>query len=142
MAVVFISPKKRQKSFFLGITIAVLLFLSAVASFVFLSQPSENQAQLVFNKPKVSVDFKIFDSDQFKNLTPFLEMELQFAYQATTKEGRTAQGMVSAPSIDDARKILEGLNLTILNIQEAKIGRDNPFVPYYQPPAGPSPKPK
>jgi type II secretory pathway component PulF len=59
-------------------------------------------------------------------------MELQFAYHALTKDNKTIQGYISAASAEEARKTLEAMNLSILDIQEAKIGRDNPFVPYYQ----------
>ncbi len=132
MAVVFISPKQRQKVFFMGITAAVLLFLVAVSLIVFLSQPSQKGIQLVFNKPKVNIDFAILDSDQFKNLAPFPQMELQFTYDATTSQGKDTQGLISAVSSDEARQILESMDLVVVDIEEVKIGRDNPFAPYLQ----------
>ena len=131
MAIVFISPKQRQKTFFLVITAGLLIFLAVVAFGVFLSHPEENQAQLVFNKPKVNVDFKTLDSAQFKELEPVSNMELQFAYRAEAKDGKLTNGLISAVSIEEARKKLESAGLTILNIKEAIAGRDNPFIPYY-----------
>lgn len=133
MAVVFISPKKRQKAFFMGITAVFALFLAAVSLIVFFSQPKQDQAQLVFNKPKVSIDFKILDSEQFKNLEAYTQMEMQFTYTATAKSGKVTQGLISAVSAEEARKILESLDLAVGSIQEVKVGRDNPFTPYAQP---------
>jgi predicted tellurium resistance membrane protein TerC len=132
MAVVFISPKQRQKVFFMGITIIFLLFLIAVAFVVFLSKPKEVPQTLVFNKPKVSINLKVFESDQFKNLQPFEEMQMQFSYSAVTKQKKEVTGFISAVSESDARKILEGMDLRVLSIEEAEIGRENPFTPYYE----------
>ena len=132
MAVVFISPKKRQKMFFMGITAMFLFLMVAVALLVFLSQPAEVSSQLVFNKPKVSVNLDIFNSEQFKNLELFGQMEMEFSYTATTTKGKTVQGKVSAASEDDARKILGDEQLSVTDIKLLETGRDNPFVPYYQ----------
>ena len=132
MAVVFISPKQRQKVFFMGITAVFLLFVVVVASIVFLSQPQQSQVQLVLNKPKINIDFKTLDSDGFKNLAPFSEMELQFTYDARTKEGTPKQGLISAVSTEEAINLLESMDLTVVHIQEVEIGRDNPFTPYSQ----------
>lgn len=133
MAVVFISPKQRQKMFFLGITIIFLLFLVFISLVVFLSKPKQNSAVLVFNKPKVSIDMAVFDSDQFKNLQPFVEMQTQFVYSADTKEKTKVTGFITAATMEDAEKVLEGMGMTSINLEEAEIGRVNPFEPYYQP---------
>jgi hypothetical protein len=132
MAVVFISPKQRQKTFFLGITIIFLLFLIVLAFVVFLAQPQKVAPELVFNKPKVNVDMSVFDSDQFKNLQLFVEMQTQFKYSALTKENKIITGFISAESREDATKILNSAGLGVQSIEENKVGRDNPFVPYSQ----------
>ena len=132
MAVVFISPKQRQKMFFMGITIMFLLFLAVISLGVFLSKPKEVSFGLVFNKPKVNIDMKVFDSDQFKNLQQFSQIEIQYSYKALTKDGKQKTGFISAVSIDQAKEMLEGLGLTVSELKEAEIGRDNPFTPYYQ----------
>lgn len=132
MAVVFISPKKRQRVFFTGITIIFLLVLTAVALLVFLSQPAQVAPGLVFNKPKINIDFSVLDSGQFKNLEPFGEMNASFSYTAFTEKGKVVSGFISAVSLEEARKILEGMNLSVSEIKEVDIGRDNPFAPYYQ----------
>lgn len=132
MAVVFISPKQKQKMFLLGITAIFLLFLIIVSVVVFLSEPQRVAPELVFNKPKVDVDIDIFDSEQFKNLQPFEEMKIQFEYTASTKNNKLVTGFVSAVSEEEATEILEARDLKVSDIKEAEIGRDNPFTPYYQ----------
>jgi len=139
MAVVFISPKQRQKMFLMAISVALVLFLALATLGISLSRPEGNQVPVVFNKPKVSIDFKILDSEEFKSLEPFSKMELQFFYQAADGKGGETQGYISAFSLAEAIKILENMNLTVLNIQEAQIGRDNPFAPYYQQTTTPQP---
>ena len=131
MAVVFISPKQRQKMFFIGITVMFLLFLVVISLGVFLSKPKEVSPVMVFNKPKVNIDMKIFDSDQFKNLQPFPEMETQYSYKAFTKDNKPETGFISAVSIDQAKAILKSMGLNVSEVKEAEIGRDNPFAPYY-----------
>jgi predicted tellurium resistance membrane protein TerC len=131
MAVVFISPKQRQKMFFLGITVMFLLFLIIISLGVFLSKPKEILPVMVFNEPKVNIDMSVFNSDQFKNLRPFPEMETQYSYKATTKNNQPETGFISAISIDQARTILESMGLTVSELKEVKIGRDNPFTSYY-----------
>ena len=132
MAVIFISPKQRQKMFFLGITIMFLLFLVVISFGVFLSKPEEVSPILVFNRPKVNIDMTIFDSEQFKELQPFPEMETQYSYTALTKAKTQQTGFISAVSQDQAETILQGMGLTVSEIKEVEVGRVNPFTPYYQ----------
>ncbi|MFH1968216.1 MAG: hypothetical protein ABIJ84_02420 [bacterium] len=130
MAVVFISPKRRQKTFFIGIAAIFLLFLAIVASAVFLSQPKPVSPEVVFNKPKINIDTRAFDTDQFKNLQPFTEMKTQFVYSAKTKENEPRTGFIIAGSVREAKKILEESGLIVFELKQAEIGRDNPFTPY------------
>jgi len=129
MAVVFISPRQRQKMFITGITLAVGLFCIIIATIVFFSKPKAVSSELVFNKPKISVNFEVFNSDQFKGLVPFEEMQIQFSYKAT-KDNEKKDGYISATSIEDARKMLEELGYEIEQIEESEIGRPNPFESY------------
>ena len=129
MAVVFIAPKQRQKMFFLGITIGVGVFLLIIAILVLFSQPKQVASELVFNKPKVNINFEIFNSSQFKNLEPFSEMEIQFYYKAR-KEGEEIEGYIASISIEEARKMLEDMDYSIIQLKEAEIGRENPFESY------------
>lgn len=130
MAVVFISPKSRQKVFFMGITIILLLFLGSVSLMVFFSKPQEKAQPLVFNKPKVNINLTVLDLEQFKNLQPFTEMEIQFAYNAL-KDNKPVKGFISAISEDQARETLTRMGFVVTQIKEAEIGRDNPFTPYF-----------
>ena len=128
----FISPKQRQKMFFMGITIMLLLFLAAVSLLVFVLPPKNNLPALTFNKPKVNIDLSIFNSSQFKSLQSFPQITIQYSYTATTKNNKPRTGFISATSIDEARVALEGMGLSISELKEVEIGRDNPFTPYYQ----------
>jgi predicted tellurium resistance membrane protein TerC len=129
MAVVFISPKQRQKMFLVGIATVFLLFLIVVSFGVFLSKPKEIQTPLVFNKPKINIDMKVFDSEQFKNLQPLQNIEMQFSYKGL-KDKKSLTGIISAASLEQARKILEDMGLTVTELKEIEIGRENPFTPY------------
>ena len=132
MAVIFISPKKRQKAFFVVITAVFLVFLSTVSLLVILSQPPESSPSynLVFNKPKVDINMKFLDFQQFKDLEPFPKMSSEFSYKAVTNKGKTEQGTILALSIDEAKKKLESSGLIVVDIAETGLGRENPFMPY------------
>ena len=123
----------------MGITVMFLLILAVIFSLVFFSSPKEVSPVLVFNKPKVNIDMKVFDSGQFKDLQPLAEMQPQYSYKATTKDNRAKTGFISAASIDQATIILEGDGLIVSEIKEITNGRDDPFAPYYQPVASPVP---
>ena len=131
MAVVFISPKRRQRAFFMAITAIFAVFVAIIALMVFVSQPKPVAPELVFNKPKINIDFSIFDLGQFKNLESFENMKSEFYYMAVTEKTKQIEGYISATSMDEARQILEGMNLQVLKLQEIEIGRENPFTPYY-----------
>ena len=118
--------------FFLGITVSFLILLSLIFLIVFFSQPQSSGGVIVFNKPKVNIDFKVLDSEQLKNFEPYSQMELQFAYSATNKDGRLVEGLISAISKEAAIKFIEATELKVVRIEEVKIGRDNPFAPYSQ----------
>jgi len=116
----------------MGITIIFLLFLAVVSFLVFMSQPKQVSSYLVFNRPKVNIDMKVFDSDQFKNLQSFTEMQNQYSYKATNAKNASEAGFISATSPDQARAILESTGLKVSELKQTQIGRDNPFTPYYQ----------
>ena len=132
MAVVFISPKQKQKMFLMGIIGGFLVLLLVIALGVFLSKPEETDVQVAFNKPKVNINLELLDSTSFKNLEPFTEIDIQYSYRATTVKGVEVQGKISAISLEEAKKKIEDMELTPVEIKEVKVGRDNPFVPYYQ----------
>ena len=59
------------------------------------------------------------------------KIEKEFSYTALTNKQVLKTGNISAVSEDDARKALEALGLSIRTLQEIKIGRENPFTPYF-----------
>ncbi|MCX6720936.1 MAG: hypothetical protein NTW11_03985 [Candidatus Staskawiczbacteria bacterium] len=132
MAVVFISPRQRQKMFFLGITAMFLLLLVVISLGVFMSKPSGGSFAVVFNRPKVNIDMSVFSTDQFKNLLPLPEMQIQYNYTATDQNKKQKSGFIMSVSIDQAKADLEAIGLVVNDIKEAEIGRTNPFTPYYQ----------
>lgn len=118
--------------FFIIITAIFAVFLIVVSLIVFLSKPKEVLPIMVFNKPKITIDMKVFELNQFKNLQRFTPMQIQFSYTAKTSDNKPQTGFISAASEEQAREILEGMDLTVSNIKETATGRDNPFIPYYQ----------
>jgi len=132
MAIVFISPKRRQKMFFIGITVMFLFLLSLMSLGVFFSKPKEVSTVLVFNKPKVDINMKVFESDQFKNLQPFSQMQIQYKYTAIAKDKKPTEGYISSLSMEQAKTELEKQGLTGVIVKEEGIGRNNPFASYYQ----------
>jgi len=131
MAIVFISPKERQKMFFIGITVIFLLFLVAISLIVFLSQPPKVQPKLVFNKAKITINMETFDSEKFKKLQLLPQMDIQFSYEAVDKRKKQITGFISSPSIKKAKEDLESRGLIVSKIKEVSPGRDNPFTAYY-----------
>lgn len=130
MAVVFISPRKKQKTFLMAIAVCLVIFMIFISLWAFLSEPKASEVKITFNKPKVSINLGILDQEQFKNLDAFEKMPLQFRYSATTKKNKTVTGFISAVSKEEAIKALEDSGYSVGDIQEANIGRENPFLPY------------
>jgi hypothetical protein len=132
MAVVFISPKQKQKNFLLGIIVVFFLFLGVFSSAVFFVPIKRADTGLVFNKPKVDINMSVFDTEKFKILEPIVEIKLQFDYKATTPDGKKIQGSISAASQEEAINALKSKNLKVAEIRELEAGRDNPFIPYFE----------
>ncbi|MBI3631615.1 MAG: hypothetical protein HY219_01995 [Candidatus Staskawiczbacteria bacterium] len=131
MAIVFVSPKQRQKMFFLGITILFLLFLFVVGTVVFFSKPASVPTEEVFKKPKIKIDFEVLDLEQIKEGSLMGRVQKEFTYLATTDKGKQESGSVFAASIEEAKKKLEDKKLINITLEEVLIGRENPFAPYY-----------
>lgn len=129
MAIVFISPKQRQKTFLVGIIITFSLFVIAVSFMVFLAKPEKVSQTLVFNKPKVTVDLKTLDSEVVKNLEPWVVIKTEYQYNAV-KDSEVVEGRIAAESYAKAKKALEDLGFSVNSLEEVKIGRINPFEPY------------
>ncbi|HQK63592.1 MAG TPA: hypothetical protein PLF16_00405, partial [Candidatus Staskawiczbacteria bacterium] len=132
MAVVFISPKQRQRMFITGIASIFGLIVVIIAAIVFFSQPGAVAPELVFNKPKVTIDFSVLDSEQFGRLNEFKQMENRYTYEATVLEtNEKVTGFTTAASYDDAKKKVEEMGYRVDKLEEVDVGRTNPFEPYY-----------
>ena len=136
MAIVFISPKRRQRIFFRGILAFLILLLFIISLIIFPSQfKNETQdipTKVVFDTPGVVINFESIDSDQVKNLEPFLGVQIEFNYIAQDKDDKQVVGKISATTKDDAKILLEGMGFKVSSLQESNIGRNEPFIPYYQ----------
>jgi hypothetical protein len=132
MAVVFISPKQRQRMFITGIAAIFGLIVVIIAAIVFFSQPGAVAPELVFNKPKVTIDFSVLDSEQFDKLNEFKQMENRYTYEATVLEtNEKVTGFTTAASYEDAKKKVEDMGYRVDKLEEVDVGRPNPFEPYY-----------
>ena len=129
MAVVFISPKKKQKIFFTSVGFVFIVIFSLIMGWIFLLKPSA-QVSVEFNKPKVTINFKVLDQDQFKNLETFSSIQPQFSYTARDKSKKEVTGFVSADKKEDAMKILQDRGFSDISLVEILSGRDNPYIPY------------
>ena len=132
MAIVFVSPKQRQKMFFLGITVLFLLFLSVIGTVVFFSKPEPAPIEQVFVKPKIEINFEILDLEQIRESLLMGRVQKEFSYKATTDKGEQILGKIFADSIEEAKKTLENSGLSSVILEEIVIGRENPFTPYYK----------
>lgn len=141
MAIVFISPKEKQKVFFGAIAGVFGFIVIVIAIIILLSRPAPIAQEKVFKKPPIKINFALLDSDKLKNLQPFPQIEAEFTYTAKDAEDRDVAGKITAASEDDARKAIEAMNLKILTINGPLLGQDNPFTPYVLPSPTPTPKP-
>lgn len=132
MAIVFVSPRRRQKVLFSVIISSFLLFAVFVSLAVFLSKSKTIPVDAVFSKPEISLDFNFLNSELLKSMEKLEKMQIQFDYKATTKEAKETEGKISATSAQEAANILKERGLNVLNLEKSKIGRENPFTPYYQ----------
>ncbi|MDO8486354.1 MAG: hypothetical protein Q7S77_01490 [Candidatus Staskawiczbacteria bacterium] len=130
MAIVFVSPKQRQKMFFLGITILFLLALLIVGTVVFFSKPEPALTEQVFVKPKIKIDLGILDLEQVKGSSLMEKIQKEFVYEALTDKNEKKSGSIFAASIEEARKKLQEEKLIEVSLEEVLIGRENPFAPY------------
>lgn len=132
MAIVFVSPKERQKMFFVGITVLFLLVLFVIGMIVFFSKPKSIPEDQVFIKPDIKINFEVLDLEQVKESLPMGKAQKEFAYQSVTDKGKQKSGSIFAVSIEEARKILEDSGLLSITLEEKfPVGRENPFIPYY-----------
>ena len=131
MAIVFISPKEKQKVFIIGIIGLFFLVLVLIGLLVFSAKPKK-AAEQVFNAPKIEINFGILDSNVIKNLYPLPEMKKEFSYTGQTSKKIPKSGTIIASSQEEAMQALITLGLADIVLKEITGGRDNPFTPYYK----------
>ncbi|MBU3934439.1 hypothetical protein KKC00_00490 [Patescibacteria group bacterium] len=131
MAIVFVSPKEKQKVFLLGIVVLFVLFVSGVSLIIFLAEPKETPAELVFKTPEIKINFDVLALGKIKNLDLLSEIEREFNYTAETEDNEDRTGKIAAPSPEKATQILTAMGLSNIILEEIGGGRVNPFSPYY-----------
>lgn len=132
MAIVFVSPRKRKRIFFWIISISLIVLLAIVA---FIAFPPEFRNTFVdvptttyTVKPKININFDLLDSDQVKGLLEFSEIPVQFNYTATDINKQEVSGSITSFSKEDAISVLKQQGLEVTNIEQAGIGRNEPFL--------------
>lgn len=113
----------------------MLIFVFFIVSlitfpFQFKNQRQNIPAPEVFFEAGSKIDLNILNSDQVKSLKTFSGIEKEFNYTAQDEKGRQIIGKVLAVSKDEAEKVLEGMGLQVSELEEASIGRSEPFIPY------------
>jgi len=142
MAIVFISPKKRQKIIILTIVGSVSAILLIIALLVFLMKPKTIPVEQAFHAPKISINFELLDSEKIKALQAFEEIKKEFIYEGKTAEGQIQAGKILAASSEEVVEYLKTLGLSEIRVEAAPVGRENPFVPYEKPEPKPIEQPK
>ncbi len=133
MAIVFISPREKQKVFIMGIAVFFGVVLILISLGVFLSKPkSVEKDKVVFVAPKININFDVLKSPLLQALEFMPEIEKEFNYRAFTLEGKEQSGKIRAVSQNKAIELLTAMNLTKIELTEVAPGRENPFSPYYK----------
>lgn len=132
MAIVFVSPRRKQIIFSALIVSVFILIIIVIALIIFLSKPTPVLESQVFKKPNININLSVLDSDELKALTPMPEMEYNFIYQASDKSGKVVVGNVLAVLEKEAIAKLEAMDLHGISVVKEQTGRDNPFGVYYQ----------
>lgn len=132
MAIVFVSPRKKQITLIIIIASIFAVFLIGIFLVIFLFGSSNESNQIVFKKPNIKIDFSVLDSDQLKNLIALDPIEYVFIYNAIDSAGKNITGKITAVSQDAAQAKLQALKYNVGTLEIEKNGRENPFDSYYQ----------
>lgn len=135
MAIVFISPKKRQKKFFWLLSITVLLAIFTVSSIIFLPEIGSMfniviVDQPILQGPDIVIQMHVLDTEQVRSLEPFEQLKIEFSYTAKNAEEKEAAGTIMAFDREHAAMLLTSMGLSSLNLTEIRMGRNEPFIPY------------
>jgi uncharacterized protein YpmB len=135
MAIVFVSPREQENKF-LKIILIALTVLAVVVVLLYLFLKFKNEIQGISSNAtpgnaNISIDFTVLDSPEVKNLEPFNDVTKEFSYTGTNKAGKIVKGSVFAKDQDTAQADLTSQGITTTNLQEATVGRNEPFTAYY-----------
>lgn len=136
MAILFTLKKRKEKVFLWSVIILLALALFSISLFVFPPQVENallNSEKEVSDRSDIKIDLSIIDLEQVKNLEPFLDnAETEFNFIAKDKNGKQMTGNILAPNKDEAIRILKEKGFDVSSIKESNLGKNEPFVPYYQ----------
>lgn len=134
MAIVFISPQKKQRMFFITIATLFVMVLFILSLITFIPKIEDKLKNIpengALNIPDVKINFGTVDSEKVRNMELIREVEREFNYTVQGKDGKQISGRILAPDANGAQKSLEIMGFKILTIEEAVAGRSNPFAPY------------
>ncbi len=136
MAIVFISPKQKQKTV-IKIILILLVLLLVIGSLVilipkFLNATPSAKVKVSFSKPDVIINLDILNSEKVKNLNLFSNLETEFVYVVKNQQGKLVTGNILALTPFDAQNLLEESGFKVVSLKEVNIGRSEPFTSYYQ----------
>ncbi|MFA5877824.1 MAG: hypothetical protein WC845_00375 [Candidatus Staskawiczbacteria bacterium] len=132
MAIVFISPKERQKTLIVSIVGFFVIILTLISLSVFLSKSKETPIEQVFQAPEIRINFDVLKSDKITKLDFLPELRKEFSYTGKNSKGEAKAGKISSISEEEAMKTLTELGLSSITLEEITGGRINPFTPYYE----------
>lgn len=132
MAIVFVKQSKKEIVLWWASLLVLLVFLLAIAFFLFSSQiiHFNKTSSLPIPESNLTINFEVIDSDQFKNLQMPPETQIEFNYIAQDSNGEKIVGSIVATSREAARQTLMEMNLKVSSLEEKNIGRLEPFTPY------------
>lgn len=132
MAIVFISPKNRQKNLLIGIIIFFVLVLVLTTVAVLNSNPSKSSSDAYFKKTVITINYNLLNSKDVQGLEPLPEIQEEYLYTGLSKDKKPVSGKVLAVSEVDAQEKLKEMNVLEAKIEKVSTGRENPFSIYYQ----------
>jgi hypothetical protein len=132
MAIVFISPPRRQRILIFSVIGFFVLAIAVIALDVYLTKPQAAQTEEYFTAPAIKINWSILESDQLTNLEPVPAIDKDFQFSAKDANGAPKSGFIYAASDVEATQMLKNLSLTSIALNELKPGRPNPFTPYYK----------
>ncbi len=132
MAIVFVSPKEKQKVFLAGIIALVVLVMAVVAAIIILpSLINSNQNSPVGKTPvapALVINLSVIDSAQVSSLQPFTTVQTEFTYVVKDKKGKQINGNISATSQQEAQSLLEASGFSVVSVSLTQAGNSEPFT--------------